>query len=316
MEKMDDKKVTQSGDVVTNEVKKKSTFPTIIDLLAIFGAFVIAQIIGFVVGTYTTGVDGSGVFDYTNIDPTFIEQYSAGNFIFVSYLVAMVITVTFTLIFRRIRGDRGTIARFSINGFSPIILLWGIILILSTSVVTEPLLSIMPDTPEVNGRGLLMLLSLVVLAPIFEEFLCRGIVFESLRRRRGIFMSTVISSLFFALLHLHPTMVLNAFIMGIVLCFIYIRTKSLFASIILHAFNNGVAYTMIILGLADKTLRELIHNNMIYVAIYSVSVVIFVLSIVGIYRKITKLERQKEANSLEGGEELDETPTDDIEIKL
>ncbi len=85
------------------------------------------------------------------------------------------------------------------------------------------------------------LLSAVIFAPIFEEFLFRGFVFSSLRRRFGVKRGIVFSGLLFAFVHRSLYAFLAIFVLGVILAYLYERTGSLIPSISLHIINNGIA---------------------------------------------------------------------------
>lgn len=91
------------------------------------------------------------------------------------------------------------------------------------------------------GFGLLFL-SVVVLAPVVEEIVFRGILFNLLNKKRGLLTSMFASSLFFGVLHFQ-TMVPTA-VIGFVLCFIYQKTGSLKLSMAGHMFNNLMAFAL------------------------------------------------------------------------
>ena len=92
-----------------------------------------------------------------------------------------------------------------------------------------------------GGMSLIELLwlaiPLVVLAPIVEELLFRGLLYRYLRGRVGVVAAVVISALVFAVLHV---VIPPLFVMGIVLAVLAERTGSLWPGIVLHATNNGL----------------------------------------------------------------------------
>ncbi|MCL2368723.1 MAG: CPBP family intramembrane metalloprotease [Oscillospiraceae bacterium] len=91
----------------------------------------------------------------------------------------------------------------------------------------------------------------IVLAPIWEEILFRGMIFAPLRNRNRV-VAYAVSTLGFALLHTFmsllfdfaPTLFLVTLVYvpaGLALCWIHERTKSLWSAIFLHALMNVVA---------------------------------------------------------------------------
>ena len=152
------------------------------------------------------------------------------------------------------------------------------VLICAAGVVLEPLLAQLPDLSLNVGRGLWTLLMLVLFAPVLEELICRGLVLGTLRARYGVTLAWLVSALFFGVMHLQPVQVINAFVVGLILGYVYISTDSLWSVMILHAMNNAVAYLMMITGHANTLLIDLIHNRVVYVAVYVVAVALLIVS--------------------------------------
>ena len=134
---------------------------------------------------------------------------------------------------------------------------------LATGFAVDPLSKLLPPTPEwfdrlneqmLTGTPLwATLLSVSVFAPLFEEWLCRGLVLRGLLTRMKPVWAMVISSLFFALIHLNPWQALPAFILGMLFAYVYYRTGSLKLTMLMHCTNNTFAA---LLGQNDA-LREM-----------------------------------------------------------
>jgi len=80
-----------------------------------------------------------------------------------------------------------------------------------------------------------------VFAPVFEEWLCRGMVLRGLLTKMKPGWAIVVSALFFAILHMNPWQALNAFILGVVMGYVYYRTGSLLLTMLIHFVNNATA---------------------------------------------------------------------------
>jgi hypothetical protein len=81
----------------------------------------------------------------------------------------------------------------------------------------------------------------VILAPIFEEFIFRGILFATLRKRFNFLPSMVASGLIFALAHGYGMIAfLTVLWSGCLWAWTYERTGSVIPGILAHAMNNGV----------------------------------------------------------------------------
>lgn len=78
-----------------------------------------------------------------------------------------------------------------------------------------------------------------VLIPFSEEMFFRGFVYLALRKLIGIRWAMVLSALFFGLWHTHPRSIITGPIVGIVLAYLYERTKSLIPCIVGHSLINA-----------------------------------------------------------------------------
>ncbi|GJL49277.1 MAG: hypothetical protein NPIRA01_05040 [Nitrospirales bacterium] len=87
----------------------------------------------------------------------------------------------------------------------------------------------------------ILFLEVVVLAPVFEEIIFRGIVYASLRRRFGWVWSAVLSTAIFAIVHGYGIVGLFAVgWSGFLWAWAYEKTGSLLPGIAAHALNNFV----------------------------------------------------------------------------
>lgn len=82
------------------------------------------------------------------------------------------------------------------------------------------------------------LLSVVVLGPIVEELLFRGLVFHYLEKIRGGWFPILISGIAFGVWHREPIQCVYTAIIGIVFGIIYARMRDLRVVILLHVLNN------------------------------------------------------------------------------
>ena len=95
------------------------------------------------------------------------------------------------------------------------------------------------DVPDLfHGSPNMSFLTLVVMAPITEELLFRGILLQGLRRRRSTVASCVVSSLLFALIHADPLGLVPLFLGGLLLAAVQLKTGSLWPCICMHAGFN------------------------------------------------------------------------------
>ena len=121
---------------------------------------------------------------------------------------------------------------------------------LALGFVTDSLNAIMPQTPEwfENAMAQIMdapvwitLISVSIFAPLFEEWLCRGVILRGLLQKTHPVSAILVSAVFFAVLHMNPWQALPAFILGALFGFIYYKTGSLKLTMLMHCVNNTFA---------------------------------------------------------------------------
>lgn len=97
-----------------------------------------------------------------------------------------------------------------------------------------------------NDYGILgAVIRVVIIAPVVEELIFRGIIMHGLMRNYSGFTAVWVSALMFALFHLNPWQLPATFILGILLGILMLRTRNIYLCIIGHAINNGLVFLSI-----------------------------------------------------------------------
>ncbi|PEC21572.1 CPBP family intramembrane glutamic endopeptidase [Bacillus cereus] len=92
---------------------------------------------------------------------------------------------------------------------------------------------------------IIYVLSVVIITPVKEEILFRGILYRFLEKKYNFLVGIIISSFIFGILH--GGLLITATIMGIVFAMLYKKTQSIIPSIILHiVWNLLVSISMIV----------------------------------------------------------------------
>lgn len=258
----------------------KYTQPFWMDLLAIIGVYIVAYFFAWLVG-------------YVVTQSTTADQSLT---VFVTTLIQYPIVIVFAIWLLRMRGMADSLLSFSLRRSDPAMILWGILVIVAMSIVIEPLLALFPVENMapmrryvLEGGGLTMF-TVIVLAPLLEEMLFRGVIQESASRFYGPLAGVLIASAIFAIVHPNPQQIINAFFSGLILGYIYYRTRSLIPVIVIHAVNNAIAY-ILIRQFPDKivfTMRQLIQNDNLYWIIYGISLVLFLFALATLWAKLKK----------------------------
>lgn len=127
---------------------------------------------------------------------------------------------------------------------------------------------------------------------IFEEWLCRGIVLRGLLTRMKPVWAIVISALFFGVIHLNPWQMLNAFILGMLMGYIYYKTGSLWLTMLYHFVNNGSLVILAQIPAMEEVeyFKDLMPLS-IYVVVYALCIVVMVASLMAFQRIPQEQER-------------------------
>ncbi|WP_083394461.1 CPBP family intramembrane glutamic endopeptidase [Planococcus donghaensis] len=99
----------------------------------------------------------------------------------------------------------------------------------------------------------LAIVSIVLFGPVLEELVFRRVLFGSLNQTTNFFFATAVSALTFALIHFDFTHLLLYFTTGLILAFLYQKTKSIITPIVAHILLNS--YVMVIQLNMDKIME-------------------------------------------------------------
>ena len=211
-------------------------------------------ILGAILGAMVQGIMGLFMSQQALMDYGMIVVYP------VQFLPAMVYVANQSR--KNMTFDPGYVLdnkHFSPYGFGPLILITVVMTIASMFVFDVPnywnmqltnrstFLSkfydaIMEVMKELTGGPFWSsFLVVAIFAPIFEEWMCRGMVLRGLLTKMKPSSAIVISALFFAFIHANPWQALNAFLLGLVMGYVYYKTGSLILTMVIHFVNNGSA---------------------------------------------------------------------------
>lgn len=124
------------------------------------------------------------------------------------------------------------------------------VMAISEAFVIEPVSMLLPEMSEatkmameqmLKGPVWIVLISVSVFAPFFEEWLCRGIILRGLLKKMKPGWAIVISALVFGLIHMNLWQAIPAFIIGVVLGYVYYKTGSLKLTMLMHCVNNTLS---------------------------------------------------------------------------
>ena len=142
--------------------------------------------------------------------------------------------------------------KIKFKNLNSIIILYLIIIILAINLVSGYLLSDYPLQKNVSQLSIsreitiIQLLSVLVFAPITEEFYFRGILFKYFAERNGKLFILILTSLLFSIIHLNVPAAPTLFTLGFSLGLVKLITDNILSSIIMHALFNYIMLLMIL----------------------------------------------------------------------
>ncbi len=122
---------------------------------------------------------------------------------------------------------------------------------------------------------MLTFIATAIVPALVEEFACRGIVLGALRKF-GDGFAVLCSSILFGVMHGNFQQIPFAFLVGLVLGYITVKTNTIWIAVAVHCFNNAVS---VIFEYATQGISQL-SQNVIFTVYLSVCLL---LGIIGVY---------------------------------
>lgn len=178
------------------------------------------------------------------------------------YLIVLIFSIALLLFVWALRGTHGIknnfkmflkkdvqkeiIYVFIINILFAYLFLFAFSAIDVLNGIIDPNWITMSDIDTANINSHLIILDAIVsiaLAPIVEELTFRGVIFNRLKIRAGIIPAMIISSIIFAVGH-EAGGITSAFLFGMCMCILYLKTDNILVPISIHFLNNAFATVM------------------------------------------------------------------------
>lgn len=100
---------------------------------------------------------------------------------------------------------------------------------------------------------ILAFVTLVIVAPLAEEILFRGYLFGKLRKVSPLWVSILITSVLFGIVHFAWNVGIDVFALSIVMCLVRVWSGSLWPSILIHMSKNFIAFYFLFINPALLT---------------------------------------------------------------
>ena len=109
------------------------------------------------------------------------------------------------------------------------------------SALADFLPNLLEDTFSSMEASWWGIIAIVVVGPVLEEMLFRGAITSELLKHYSPKLAIMLSALMFGVFHINPAQILTATLMGLLLAWLFYRTRSLIPGILIHILNNGLS---------------------------------------------------------------------------
>ncbi|MFA4930746.1 MAG: type II CAAX endopeptidase family protein [Patescibacteria group bacterium] len=226
----------------------------LIDALAVLASFFVGLLLSLMLYFF------KAIFRIESISASLHIPYDILS-ILVEYLVAaFVVLIIYLVIFRRYKLNWTTF------GFRPLsikktlsYIIISFVLTFAIWIAVAPFIIVFFPTidlgesqeifdPQMHvvAQGLLIFYAIII-GPFIEEIVFRGVLFPAFAQKTNIILGLMLSTLIWSLLHFQLNVIIFTFIFGIILGYMYYKTKSLWPSYITHVLKNLMAVIAIYL---------------------------------------------------------------------
>ena len=203
---------------------------------------------------------------------------SATSFILTTALFSVVTVIVF------LWAKWSEVSRHWIRKRPWVTLIWCVVAALGAIIPSVWLQEHIPELPNLAEDAFDMIMkdrwgyvAVGLLAPLAEELVFRGAILRALLQWCSKpWVGIALSALFFAVAHMNPAQFPHAFLIGLLLGWMYYRTDSIIPGIVYHWINNSVAYVMYNLyPNPDITLTDLFGSGRTVLMAVGFSLLIF-----------------------------------------
>ena len=132
------------------------------------------------------------------------------------------------------------------------VLFWCVLAAFGAIIPSTYLQEMMPELPNWAEREFELIMNnrfgyfvVGLMAPLVEELVFRGAILRALLRwKSNPWIGIVISAVMFSAIHMNPAQMPHAFLIGILLGWMYYRTDSIVPGVVYHWVNNTIAYVL------------------------------------------------------------------------
>ncbi|WP_440826630.1 lysostaphin resistance A-like protein [Psychrobacter cryohalolentis] len=252
---MPNKSAAENNKVVIHPQPLFTRLGTLLLIIGMVFFFFISQLIGI----YIAGKLVLPTAKSATVGDIFFFGSNDGTVVSISIMIGCVLLVAISALVIRVRG--GNLKQYlALRPFSLAVGMGMIGLLLIFMIGSQALTYVLDKSPLAFVDPLyqsvssvwLLIFAMVIVAPIYEELIFRGILWSAIAEQftsppdteyRGAIVASLVTSLIFAVIHLQYGIyeISTIVVLALLFCYARIKSGSLILPILLHIINNGAA---------------------------------------------------------------------------
>ena len=253
--RMPNKSTAENNKVVIHPQPLFTCLGTLLLIIGMVVFFFISQLIGI----YIAGKLVLPTAKSATVGDIFFFGSNDGTVVSISIMIGCVLLVAISALVIRVRG--GNLKQYlALRPFSLAVGMGMIGLLLIFMIGSQALTYVLDKSPLVFVDPLyqsvssvwLLIFAMVIVAPIYEELIFRGILWSAIAEQfisppdteyRGAIIASLVTSLIFAVIHLQYGIyeISTIVVLALLFCYARIKSGSLILPMLLHIINNGAA---------------------------------------------------------------------------
>ena len=253
--RMPNKSAAENNKVVIHPQPLFTRLGTLLLIIGMVVFFFISQLIGI----YIAGKLVLPTAKSATVGDIFFFGSNDGTVVSISIMIGCVLLVAISALVIRVRG--GNLKQYLVlRPFSLAVGMGMIGLLLIFMIGSQALTYVLDKSPLAFVDPLyqsvssvwLLIFAMVIVAPIYEELIFRGILWSAIAEQftsppdteyRGAIVASLVTSLIFAVIHLQYGIyeISTIVVLALLFCYARIKSGSLILPILLHIINNGAA---------------------------------------------------------------------------
>lgn len=253
--RMPNKSAAETNKVVIHPQPLFTRLGTLLLIIGMVVFFFISQLIGI----YIAGKLVLPTAKSATVGDIFFFGSNDGTVVSISIMIGCVLLMATSALVIRVRG--GNLKQYlALRPFSLAVGMGMIGLLLIFMIGSQALTYVLDKSPLAFVDPLyqsvssvwLLIFAMVIVAPIYEELIFRGILWSAIAEQftsppdteyRGAIVASLVTSLIFAVIHLQYGIyeISTIVVLALLFCYARIKSGSLILPILLHIINNGAA---------------------------------------------------------------------------